>query len=146
PGLSAGPGTRAERPRTGGRGEIHLRFPKIVRGGESKRERELRRLGQLLPVALRVRHVPLRLLIRPHGQGVRMTINPLGGLNSRRRFLKSASCGFGFLALADLCTRSFAAEAGNPLAPKAPHFPARAKHVIFMYMEGAPSHVDTFDY
>src|SRR6266478_1892256 len=75
-----------------------------------------------------------------------MTTDPFNNRNSRRQFLKSASCGFGFLALADLCTRVAAAETANPLAPKAPHFPARAKHVIFMYMGGAPSHVDTFDY
>ena len=75
-----------------------------------------------------------------------MMTNAFNGLNSRRQFLKTASCGFGFLALADLCTRVFAAESTNPLAPKAPHFKARAKHVIFMYMGGAPSHVDTFDY
>jgi hypothetical protein len=65
---------------------------------------------------------------------------------SRREFLKATSCGFGFLALADLCTRIAAAESSNPLAPKAPHFQAHAKRVIFMYMGGAPSHVDTFDY
>jgi hypothetical protein len=65
---------------------------------------------------------------------------------SRRDLLKRASCGFGFLALADMCTRIFAAESSNPLVAKAPHFKARAKHVIFMYMGGAPSHVDTFDY
>lgn len=65
---------------------------------------------------------------------------------SRREFLKATSCGFGFLALADLCTRIASAETTNPLAPKAPHFKARAKRVIFMYMGGAPSHVDTFDY
>src|SRR5207302_6194024 len=33
----------------------------------------------------------------------------------------------------------------NPLAPKAPHFPPRAKRVIFLFMNGGPSHVDTFD-
>jgi hypothetical protein len=65
---------------------------------------------------------------------------------SRRQILKSASCGFGFVALVDLCSRIAAAESANPLAHKAPHFKARAKHVIFMYMGGAPSHIDTFDY
>jgi len=65
---------------------------------------------------------------------------------SRREFLKNACCGFGFVALADLCARVAAAESNDPLAPKAPHFKARAKHVIFMYMGGAPSQVDTFDY
>ena len=34
----------------------------------------------------------------------------------------------------------------NPLAPKPPHFPAKAKSVIFLFMYGGPSHVDTFDY
>src|SRR5579872_6976380 len=72
---------------------------------------------------------------------------------SRRDMLKSASCGIGFLAFADMVTRaaakesvSPAKEANNMLAAKAPHFPARAKRVIFMFMAGAPSHVDTFDY
>jgi hypothetical protein len=65
---------------------------------------------------------------------------------SRRQFLQTASCGFGFLALADLCTRAAAADAPNPLTAKPPHFKARAKRVIFLFMAGAPSHVDTFDY
>ncbi|HEV3299892.1 MAG TPA: DUF1501 domain-containing protein [Planctomycetaceae bacterium] len=65
---------------------------------------------------------------------------------SRRQFLQTASCGFGFLALADLCARVAAAESQNPLAAKAPHFKPRAKRVIFMFMAGAPSHLDTFDY
>jgi hypothetical protein len=73
-------------------------------------------------------------------------VTPFNRLTSRRSFLKTASCGFGFLALADMCTRIAASESNNPLAPKAPHFRARAKHVIFMYMGGAPSHVDTFDH
>jgi hypothetical protein len=66
---------------------------------------------------------------------------------SRRDLLKGVSSGFGYLAFASLS--SLAAEAGSkdsPLAPKAPHFPARAKRVIFLCMNGAPSHVDTFDY
>ena len=63
---------------------------------------------------------------------------------SRRSFLTSASCGFGALALAGLATEAAASE--NPLAPRAPHFPARAKRVIFLFMQGGPSHVDTFDY
>ena len=64
---------------------------------------------------------------------------------SRRTALKTAACGFGYLAFADLAARAADREKG-PLAPKAPHFPARARHVIFLCMEGAPSHVDTFDY
>ncbi|HET6880349.1 MAG TPA: DUF1501 domain-containing protein [Pirellulales bacterium] len=65
---------------------------------------------------------------------------------SRRDFLQTASCGFGFLALASLCSEQASAESSNPLAPKAPHFTPRAKRVIFLFMQGAPSHVDTFDY
>ena len=59
------------------------------------------------------------------------------GLFSRRHMLKTASCGFGFLALADLCTRAAAAESNNLLAAKPPHFKPRAKRVIFMFMGGA---------
>ena len=63
---------------------------------------------------------------------------------SRRDALKSLSCGFGYLAFASLAAR--AAAAANPLAPKQPHFAAKAKRVIFLCMRGGPSHVDTFDY
>src|SRR3974390_1436409 len=63
---------------------------------------------------------------------------------SRRTALKSLASGFGYLASAGLST--WAAEKSSPLAPKTPHFPARAKRVIFLCMEGGPSHVDTFDY
>src|SRR5580698_1858622 len=66
---------------------------------------------------------------------------------SRRDLLKGVSSGFGYLAFAGLST--MAAGAGSkdsPMSPKAPHFPARARRVIFLCMNGAPSHVDTFDY
>jgi hypothetical protein len=66
-------------------------------------------------------------------------------LFSRREMLRQAACGFGSLALAGLATGQ-AAAAANPLAPKAPHFPARAKRVIFLFMQGGVSHVDSFDY
>jgi hypothetical protein len=66
---------------------------------------------------------------------------------SRRDLLKSASCGFGYLAFAGLSSLAARASTSqSPLAPKAPHFPARARRVIFLCMNGAPSHVDTFDY
>lgn len=64
---------------------------------------------------------------------------------SRRQVLQQASVGFGYLAFAGL-TAAEARESRNPLAPKTPHFPARAKHVIFLCMGGGPSHVDSFDY
>lgn len=69
--------------------------------------------------------------------------NPAATL-SRRLALKSISSGFGYLAFSALST--IAAEKENPLAPKKPHFKARAKRVIFLSMRGAPSHLDTFDY
>jgi hypothetical protein len=70
---------------------------------------------------------------------------------SRRQALKSAGFGFGYLAFAGLlgqnAPRAAAADrAAKPLAPKAPHFPARARRIIFCYMEGAMSQVDTFEY
>ncbi len=68
---------------------------------------------------------------------------------TRREILKASSAGFGLLALADVAARSAVAEtaaAGDPLAPRPPHVSARAKRVIFLCMQGGPSHVDTFDY
>ncbi|HEY6168730.1 MAG TPA: DUF1501 domain-containing protein [Verrucomicrobiae bacterium] len=69
---------------------------------------------------------------------------------SRRQVLKAACNGFGYLAFAGLASRlaakETAAKAADPLAPKQPALPARAKHVIFLCMSGGPSHVDTFDY
>ncbi len=64
---------------------------------------------------------------------------------NRRQMLQSLSCGFGYLALRGMAASAATASA-NPLAPKAPMFPARAKRVIFMYMQGAPSQYETFDY
>jgi len=68
---------------------------------------------------------------------------------TRRTLLKTTGSGFAYLAFAALAHQEAvraADTAANPLAPKAVHFPARAKRVIFLCMEGAPSHVDTFDY
>jgi hypothetical protein len=68
--------------------------------------------------------------------------------SSRRDFLCSAGSGFGALALSALATEEAVANASgspNPLAPKKPHFKATAKAVIFLFMEGGPSHVDLFD-
>lgn len=65
-------------------------------------------------------------------------------LRTRREALQSAAAGFGWLALAGLLG-SEAAAAPSPLAPRAPMFPPRAKRVIFLFMKGGPSHVDTFD-
>jgi hypothetical protein len=67
---------------------------------------------------------------------------------SRRDMLARCANGFGAVALATLLAdRSFAGEAApnDPLAPKPPHFKARATSVIFLYMDGGPSQMDTFD-
>ena len=66
---------------------------------------------------------------------------------SRRQLLKRSSLGFGYLALAGLANSSRAEDTfQGPLAVKQPHFAPRAKRVIMMFMQGGPSHVDTFDY
>src|SRR2546430_2706459 len=73
-------------------------------------------------------------------------------LVSRRWFLKECRVGLGAIALGHLLGRSGSATgladqaAHNPLAPKQPHYPAKAKRVIFLFMAGAPSHLELFDY
>jgi hypothetical protein len=66
---------------------------------------------------------------------------------SRREVLRRSLGGAGSLlmagVLADLCAAD--ARRGGPLAPRAPHFPAKAKRVIFLFMTGGVSHVDSFD-
>lgn len=78
-----------------------------------------------------------------------------GAGTSRRAMLQQTALGFGSLALtALLADESRAAEVAaarsidlrDPLAPRAPHFTARAQRVIFLFMKGGPSHVDTFDF
>src|SRR5215471_15954088 len=68
------------------------------------------------------------------------------GSIDRRKFLRRAGAGFGMVALADLLNRDAArAAAAGPLAPKPSQYPAKAKAVIWLFMEGAPSSVDLFD-
>lgn len=69
---------------------------------------------------------------------------------SRRAILQQSCCGIGMVALAalldDVTARAAAAEtASNPLTPRPTHFPARAKRLIFLFMHGGVSHIDTFD-
>ncbi len=65
--------------------------------------------------------------------------------------LQRSAAGFGYLATLGMLAQESAKAASavapidNPLAPKAPHFTPRAKRVIFVFMKGGPSHVDTFD-
>src|SRR6202522_182401 len=68
---------------------------------------------------------------------------------TRRWFFEQCGVGVGAAALAQLLTESGYAAAGaatDPLAPKAPQFAPKAKHVIFLFMAGAPSHLELFDY
>jgi len=70
-------------------------------------------------------------------------------LVSRRWFFEQCGVGLGAMALGDLLAQSgYAADAtpDDPLAPKRPHFPPKAKSVIFLFMAGAPSHLELFDY
>ena len=66
---------------------------------------------------------------------------------SRRWFLRD--CGVGLAGIAASALANDAAQAapatGNPLAPRPPHFPARARRVIYMFQAGAPSHLELFD-
>lgn len=64
---------------------------------------------------------------------------------SRRQWLKTTSCGFGYLAFAGLAQEASAGYQ-SPLAPKTPHFAPKAKRVIFLHMRGGPAQQDTFDY
>src|ERR1700730_8640385 len=77
---------------------------------------------------------------------------PHPAYSSRRAFLRRAGGGFGMLALAGLLGKEGLLEAAeedrslHPLAPRKPHFPAKAKSVIWLFMNGGPSQVDTWDY
>src|SRR5215468_6314408 len=75
---------------------------------------------------------------------------------TRREFLWEAGAGFTGVALAGLLAAGFFASQAvaadgvprfvNPLTPRKPHLPARARSVIFVFCYGGPSHIDTFDY
>ena len=68
-------------------------------------------------------------------------------LFTRRDWITQVGLGFGSWALLDLLSRDGRAAPlpANPLAPKWPHFPAKAKSVIFLMMAGGPSQMETFD-
>ena len=77
----------------------------------------------------------------------------LDQLRSRREFLSRAGCGFGALAFGYLLgldgllarASNLKIDPLNPLSPRPPHFPTRAKSIIWLFMEGGPSHLDLFD-
>lgn len=68
---------------------------------------------------------------------------------NRRQLLKDCAAGFGSVALAALLAESSRGDspstASDPLSPRPPHFEPRAKRIIFLFMKGGPSHLDTFD-
>jgi Protein of unknown function (DUF1501) len=83
-----------------------------------------------------------------------MTTETASGI-SRRQIFKSAGTGFGYLALTGMLGQNVASAfdvAGShalqprPLAPKAPHYPVKARRIIFLFMNGAISQMDTWDY
>src|SRR5271155_4542961 len=81
-------------------------------------------------------------------KGVAVDFNDFHLIQSRRSFFRRCAGGIGTLALADLLAkegRAATAALDDPLAPKRPHFPGKAKNVIFLFMEGAPSQMDLFD-
>src|SRR5262245_4082462 len=97
------------------------------------------------------RHCPIEDSMSP----IHFFDTPAPGFASRREFLRRAGGGFGMVALAGLLGRegllSSDALGGelntlNPLAPKQSHFPAKAKSVIWLFINGGPSQVDTWDY
>lgn len=70
---------------------------------------------------------------------------------TRRRLLMNTGLGLGGVALSSILPgggllNAYAVEAGDPLAPKQPHFPAKVKSVIWLHMNGAPSTLDLYDY
>ena len=66
---------------------------------------------------------------------------------SRREFLSRSGMGFGMLGLSGVLSDGglLREDSNNPLLPRPPHFRARAKHIIHIFLNGGPSHVDTFD-
>src|SRR3954447_17489631 len=73
-----------------------------------------------------------------------MTFDAFQRIQMRRAFLQQAGAGIGSIGLARLLGAA-QPKRTDPLAPKAPHFAPKAKSVIFLFMEGAPSQMDLFD-
>ena len=71
---------------------------------------------------------------------------PHSSFLTRRQALQQLACGFGYMAFAGVAAQAAARNAANPLAAHPGHFPARAKRVIFLFMGGGVSHLDSFDY
>ena len=72
-----------------------------------------------------------------------MTFSEFRRIHSRRMFLRECAGGLGAIALGDLMAADH--KRTDPLAPRSPHFAPKAKNVIFLFQEGAPSQIDLFD-
>ncbi|WP_152052320.1 DUF1501 domain-containing protein [Tautonia marina] len=88
-------------------------------------------------------------MIRPFGANANANPIPIAPATSRRAFLRDSGGGFGLLALAWMLQQDLAQAnsdpSPDPLAPKAPHFSPKADAVIYLFMHGGPSHLETFD-
>src|SRR6185437_8825227 len=118
--------------------------------GDRVGRRSKRRLVAALASDLRIARFPFsRLKGAPSPMGhefaARRPDAPIDELLSRRAALARTTCGFGAVALAGLLAEQ-ARASGDPLAARPPHHAPRAKRVIFLFMQGGPSHVDSFDY
>lgn len=83
---------------------------------------------------------------RSHASRKRWCRGMMSAPRSRRQMLKQFTMGFGSLALAGILSEEgLAAPSDDPFAVKPSHFPAKAKSIIYLYMDGGPSQVDTFD-
>src|SRR5258708_101277 len=80
----------------------------------------------------------------------KLFLNPIASFGSRRDFLRRAGNGMGLLALANLFQQEVLASGvdtgRNPMAARPSHFPAKAKNVIWLFMNGGPSQVDTWEF
>ena len=74
-----------------------------------------------------------------------MTFDRFRQISTRRGFFRNCAGGLETIALAHLLTQEGRSASTNPLAPRQPHFPGKAKNVIFLFQEGAPSQIDLFD-
>ena len=85
----------------------------------------------------------------------KQSVPDFNSIDARRRWLQNAGCGFGWLGLSTLLAQTMSApcvmadglgdRSQSPLAPREPHFPARAKRVVWIFVNGGPSQVDTWD-
>ena len=66
--------------------------------------------------------------------------------NTRRHFLKQTFAGLGGVALGSLINPNLLAKSADPMAARKPHFPAKAKHVIYLHLTGSPPNLDLYDY